>query len=79
MANVTLKGNPIHVVGELPKVGSPGPNCRLTRGNLSDIALADFEGKVKILNSVPTLDAGVGRPRRAASRRRRATSATWSC
>jgi len=23
MANVTLKGNPIHTVGELPKVGSP--------------------------------------------------------
>ena len=36
MANVTLKGNPIHTVGELPKVGSPGPNFRLTRGDLSE-------------------------------------------
>ena len=70
MANVTLKGNPIHTVGELPKVGSPGPDFRLTRGDLSDISLADFEGKVKILNIVPTLDTGVG----AASARARAGS-----
>ena len=66
MANVTLKGNPIHTVGELPKVGSPDPDFRLTRGGLSDISLADFEGKVKILNIVPSLDTGLG----AASARR---------
>ena len=66
MAKVTLKGNSIHTVGELPKVGSPGSNFRLTRGDLSDISLADFEGKVKILNIVLTLDTGVG----AASARR---------
>ena len=70
MANVTLKGNPIHTVGELPKVGSPGPDFRLARGDLSDISLADFEGKVKILNIVPSLDTGVG----AASARARAGS-----
>ena len=53
MANVTLKGSPMHTVGESPKVGSPaGPNFRLTRGNLSDISLADFEGKVKVFNIV---------------------------
>ena len=71
MANVTPKGNPIHTVGELPKVGSPGPNFfRLSRGDLSDISLGDFEGKVEILNIVPTLDTGVG----AASARTRAGS-----
>ena len=70
MANVTLKGNPIHTVGELPKISSPGPDFRLTRGGLSDISLADFEGKVEILNIVPTLDTGVG----AASARARAGS-----
>jgi len=66
MANVTLKGNPIHTVGELPKVGSPGPDFRLTRADLSDISFADFEGKVKILDIVSSLDTGVG----AASARR---------
>ena len=70
MANATRKGNPVHTVGELPEVGSPGPNARLARGDLSDISLADFEGKVKILNIVPSLDTGVG----AASARARAGS-----
>ena len=36
MANVTLKVNPIHTVGELSKVGSPDPNSRVTRGDLSE-------------------------------------------
>ncbi len=60
MANVTLKDNPIHTAGELPKVGSPGPNFHLTRGDLSDISLAGLEGTVEILNIVPSLDTGVG-------------------
>jgi hypothetical protein len=60
-----------HTVGELPKVGSPGrqlpdPNFGVTRGDLSDISLADFEGKVEILNIAPSLDTGLG----AASARR---------
>jgi len=48
MANITLKGNFIQTVGELPKAGSPSPDVRLTRGELTDISLAGFEGKVKI-------------------------------
>jgi len=80
MANVTLGQSRIHTVGELSKVGRPGPNFRLTRGDLNDISLADFEGKVKILNIVPTFDPARERPRgRAGSRRRRATATTWSC
>ena len=67
MANVTLKGNPIHTVGELPKVGSPGPNVPShPRRPQRNISLADFEGKVEILNIVPILDTGLG----AASARR---------
>lgn len=67
MANVTLKGHPIHTVVELPKVGgSPARNFRLTRGDLNDISLTDFEGNVKILNIVPAFHPGVG----AASARR---------
>ena len=65
MANITRKGNPIHTVGELPKVGSPGPNLRLTRGELSDISLADFEGKVEDPQHRPPSIPASGRPRRA--------------
>src|SRR5512139_2713976 len=56
MAQVTLKGNPIHTNGELPKVGAPAPAFKLTAGDLKDVSLADFKGKRKILNIVPSLD-----------------------
>ena len=56
MATITLKGNPVHTVGELPKVGSTAPDFKLTKGDLSDASLSDFAGKVRILNIVPSLD-----------------------
>ncbi len=59
MAQVTLKGNPIHTNGELPKVGAPAPAFKLTDGDLKDVTLADFKGKKKILNIVPSLDTSV--------------------
>jgi thioredoxin-dependent peroxiredoxin len=56
MAQVTHKGNPIHTNGELPKVGAKAPDFKLTPGDLNDVSLADFKGKKKILNIVPSLD-----------------------
>ncbi|MEW6353685.1 MAG: thiol peroxidase [Pseudomonadota bacterium] len=59
MATVTLKGNPIHTIGELPKVGSKAPDFKLTDGSLNDVTLANFKGKRKLLNIVPSLDTPV--------------------
>jgi thiol peroxidase len=56
MATVTLKGNELHTNGELPEVGSKTPDFRLTKGDLSDVSLADFAGKKRLLNIVPSLD-----------------------
>jgi thiol peroxidase len=56
MAQVTHKGNPIHTNGELPKVGAKAPDFKLTGGDLKDVTLADYKGKRKILNIVPSLD-----------------------
>ncbi len=56
MATVTLKGSPITTNGELPAVGAKAPDFRLTNGDLKDVSLADFKGKRKILNIVPSLD-----------------------
>jgi thiol peroxidase len=56
MANITLGGNPIHTSGELPAVGSKAPDFKLTAGDLKDLSLADFKGKKKVLNIVPSLD-----------------------
>jgi thiol peroxidase len=59
MAQVTLKGNPIQTNGELPAVGAKAPDFKLTTGDLKDVSLADYKGKKKILNVVPSLDTAV--------------------
>ena len=56
MAKITLRGNPIHTNGELPKTGSQAPDFKLTAKDLKDVSLADFKGKKKLLNIVPSLD-----------------------
>jgi thioredoxin-dependent peroxiredoxin len=56
MAQVTFKGNPVHTNGDLPKVGGKAPDFKLTPGDLKDVSLADYQGKKKILNIVPSLD-----------------------
>jgi thiol peroxidase len=59
MAQVTLKGNPIQTNGELPAIGAKAPDFKLVGGDLKDVSLADYQGKRKILNIVPSLDTGV--------------------
>ena len=59
MAQIKLGGNPIHTNGDLPKVGSPAPDFKLTDMDLNDVSLADFKGKKKLLNIVPSLDTPV--------------------
>ncbi len=59
MAQVTLKGSPIHTNGDLPPVGAKAPDFTLTTTDLQDVTLADYKGKKKILNIVPSLDTSV--------------------
>ncbi len=59
MAKITLGGNPIETTGTLPAVGSKAPDFVLTKEDLSDVTLASFAGKKKIVNIVPSLDTGV--------------------
>jgi thiol peroxidase len=59
MAEITLRGNPIHTIGELPAVGAPAPAFTLTAGDLSDITLGDFVGQQLVLNIFPSVDTGV--------------------
>lgn len=56
MATVTLQGNACRTNGELPAAGSHAPDFKLTKGNLSDVGLADFAGKKKLISIVPSLD-----------------------
>ena len=59
MAKVTLKGNPVSIIGELPAVGTKAPDFTLVDSSLADRTLADFTGKKKLISIVPSLDTPV--------------------
>ena len=59
MAQITLKGNPIHTKGNLPKVHTLAPDFHLVDKDLSNKTLHDFQGKRKIIATAPSLDTGV--------------------
>jgi thiol peroxidase len=59
MAQTALQGNPVKLAGELPAVGSTAPDFTLVDKDLGDKSLADFAGKKKLLNIVPSLDTPV--------------------
>lgn len=57
MANsVTLKGNPVELVGTLPTVGSKAPDFTLADKALQNVSLENFAGKRKVLNIFPSVD-----------------------
>jgi len=56
MAQVTLRGNPIQLNGELPKAGQQAPAFSLVGTDLSDVTLASLAGKRKVLNIFPSVD-----------------------
>ncbi len=56
---VTLKGNPLTLVGNEVKVGQKAPDAELVTNDLSTVKLSSFDGKVRIITSVPSLDTPV--------------------
>ena len=59
MATITLKGNEIQTVGNLPKPGEAAPDFTLVKSDLSEISLKDYRGKTVILNIFTTIDTPV--------------------
>lgn len=59
MAKITLKGNVINTLGELPKVGELAPDFELVKSDLSRVTLKDFSGKRLVLNIFPSIDTGI--------------------
>lgn len=59
MATIKLKGNPFHTIGELPKIGTPAADFKLTKNDMSDVTLKDFAGKRILLNIFPSIDTPV--------------------
>lgn len=59
MATITLKGNSIKTIGQLPAVGTQASDFLLTGADLSDATLSQFAGKRVVLNIFPSVDTGV--------------------
>lgn len=59
MATITLEGNEIHTVGELPAIGSDAPAFILTNPEMGATSLSDFAGKKVILNIFVAIDTGI--------------------
>lgn len=58
MAQITLKGNSIQTIGDLPAVGTKAPDFELVKNDLSKASLKDFKGTRLVLNIFPSLDTG---------------------
>ena len=58
MAEITLQGNSIQTIGELPKIGEVAKNFELVKNDLSKATLTDYAGKNVVLNIFPSLDTG---------------------
>ncbi len=56
---VTMKGNPLTLVGAELKVGNAAPDFEVLDNDLSPVKLFSFRGKVCIISSVPSLDTPV--------------------
>ncbi len=56
MAEVTLGGNPVHTVGNLPEIGTKAPDFSVTGVDLAQITRADLDGKKVVLNIFPSVD-----------------------
>jgi thiol peroxidase len=59
MAQITLRGNPINTVGELPAVGSQAPGFTLTGTDLGELSSSQFNGTPVVLNIFPSVDTPV--------------------
>ena len=59
MAQVTLKGKPVRTNGNLPALHIKAPDFKLVDKDLNDRTLHEFQGKRKLISTVPSLDTGV--------------------
>ena len=56
MAQVTLKGDPVQTIADLPVVGEVAPEFTLVDKNFAEISLSDFAGQKVVLNIFLSVD-----------------------
>jgi len=56
---VTMKGNPLTLIGNVVRVGQLAPDAELVANDLSAVKLSSFAGRIRVITSVPSLDTPV--------------------
>ncbi len=56
---VTMKGEPLTLLGDDLKVGDVAPDCEVVGNDLKPVKLSSFRGRVCIISSLPSLDTSV--------------------
>ncbi len=56
---ITMKGNPLTLMGQELKIGDMAPDVVLANNDLAPVSLSSYHGKVCIISSVPSLDTPV--------------------
>jgi len=56
---VTVKGNPVTLIGSEVKVGDKAPDFTVVDGDLKEVKLKDFTGKIKVISVSASLDTTV--------------------
>lgn len=56
---VTVKGNPVTLIGSEVQVGDKAPDFTVVDGDLKEVRLKDFAGKMKVVSVSASLDTPV--------------------
>lgn len=56
MATITLQGNPVETIGELPETGGAAPDFTVVKADLSEVSLKDYAGRRLVLSIFPSID-----------------------
>lgn len=56
---ITMKGNPLTLLGPELKIGDMAPDVVLANNDLAPVPLSSYKGKICIISSVPSLDTPV--------------------
>ncbi|MFH1478277.1 MAG: thiol peroxidase [Candidatus Omnitrophota bacterium] len=56
---ITIKGNPLTLLGSELDVGGKVANFKVLDSELKEVSSGDFSGKIKLIASVPSLDTPV--------------------
>ncbi len=56
---VTMKGNPLTLIGRELKVGDMSPDAEIIDNNMTPFRISSMKGKILIISAVPSLDTPV--------------------